>query len=249
MTTTIRPDGRTADQKRTILFTPEFTRYAEGSVLIEMGHTRVLCNASVENRVPAYLRDAAQGWVTAEYALLPRSTHTRTQREVSKGHPSGRTYEIQRLIARALRAVCDLRRLGERTITVDCDVLQADGGTRTAAITGGFVALALAIKKLQDRGDVGAGVLRDHLAAISVGVLDNTPILDLCYEEDSRAETDMNLVVTGAGQFVELQGTAEAAPFTADHLQEMLRLGQKGAAELVQAQKDLLASRGIVVGG
>ncbi len=236
-----RHDGRQPDQKRpTIITVTGVNRHAEGSCIIETGDTRVLCTASVENKVPPHLRDKAQGWVTAEYGMLPRATHTRGNREAAKGKQSGRTQEIQRLIGRSLRAVCDLRRLGERTITIDCDVLQADGGTRTASITGGWVALALAVRRLEAEGLVGQGVLRDHVAAISTGIVGGIALLDLNYEEDSEAEVDMNLVMTGSGCFVELQGTAESKPFTEEQLQSMLEVGKRGIADLVVEQKRIL---------
>ena len=233
----MRHDGRAPDEKRRFTITPGAAPYAEGSALVELGDTRVLCCATVEPKVPGWLRDKAQGWVTAEYAMLPRSSKQRIPREVIKGHPSGRTQEIQRLIGRSLRAVVDMRRLGERMIVIDCDVLQADGGTRTASVTGGFVALALAIKGLKEAGKVGAGVLTDHIAATSVGIVAGRPVLDLDYPEDSDADTDMNLVMTGAGRFVEIQGTAERHPFGDDLLASMIALGRKGIAELVEAQK------------
>lgn len=236
----MRPDGRAADEKRPLKMTPGFTKYAEGSVLIELGDTRVLCTASVEEKVPPHLRDAAQGWVTAEYSMLPRATHERSPREAQKGKIGGRTHEIQRLIGRSLRAVTDLRRLGERTITVDCDVLQADGGTRTASITGGFVALVLAVRKLQADGTAGSGIITDYIAATSVGIVRGETMLDLNYAEDSAAEVDMNIVMTGAGQFVELQGTAERGAFADDQLAAMIALGRKGIGELITAQMELL---------
>jgi ribonuclease PH len=220
--------------------TPGYTKYAEGSVLIELGDTRVLCTASVEEKVPPHLRDAAQGWVTAEYSMLPRATHERSQREAQKGKIGGRTHEIQRLIGRSLRAVTDLRRLGERTITVDCDVLQADGGTRTASITGGFVALVLAVRKLQADGKAGSGIITDYIAATSVGLVHGETVLDLNYTEDSAAEVDMNLVMTGSGLFVEVQGTAERGAFADEQLAAMIALGRKGIGELVAAQAELL---------
>lgn len=236
----MRIDGRAPDEKRKVTITTGYAKYAEGSALIEVGETRVLCTATVENKVPPHLRDMAQGWVTAEYAMLPRSSKQRITREVTKGHPGGRTYEIQRLIGRSLRCVTDMRRLGERTITIDCDVIQADGGTRTAAITGGFVALALAVKKMRADGLVGAGVLLDHVAATSVGMVEGRPVLDLNYAEDSQAEVDMNLIITGKGRFVELQGTAERDPFDDAALAEMLRLGRKGVDELITLQRELV---------
>ena len=236
----MRIDGRAPDEKRPVIITPGYAKYAEGSALVEVGETRVLCTATVENKVPPFLRDMAQGWVTAEYAMLPRSSKQRITREVTKGHPGGRTYEIQRLIGRSLRCVTDMRRLGERTITVDCDVIQADGGTRTAAITGGFVALALAIKKMRSDALIGAGVLTDFLAATSVGMVEGRPVLDLNYAEDSQAEVDMNLIMTGSGKFVELQGTAERQPFDDEALMEMLRLGRLGAQQLIEMQRELI---------
>jgi len=236
----MRVDGRAPDEKRPLKLTPGYAKYAEGSVLVELGDTWVLCTATVDNRVPPHLRDMAQGWVTAEYAMLPRSSKQRISREVNKGHASGRTYEIQRLIGRCLRTVTDMRKLGERTITIDCDVIQADGGTRTAAITGGFIALAMAVRALRADGKIGAGVLTDFVAATSVGVVEGRPVLDLNYVEDSTAETDMNLIMTGAGKFVEIQGTAEKDPFDDGALGEMIRLGRKGIMELVAAQKTVL---------
>ncbi len=236
----MRVDGRAPDEKRPLKLTPNFARYAEGSVLIELGETVVLCTATVENRVPPHLRDMAQGWVTAEYSMLPRSSKQRIQRESSKGKVGGRTHEIQRLIGRSLRTVTDMRRLGERTIMIDCDVIQADGGTRTAAITGGFIALAMAIQHLKSQSLVGSGILSDYLAATSMGVVEGRPVLDLNYIEDSTAETDMNLVMTGAGNFVEIQGTAERAAFGDDELAQMIALGRKGILELVAAQKEII---------
>ena len=236
----MRIDGRAPDEKRPVIITPGYAKYAEGSALVEVGETRVLCTATVENKVPPFLRDMAQGWVTAEYAMLPRSSKQRITREVTKGHPGGRTYEIQRLIGRSLRCVTDMRRLGERTITVDCDVIQADGGTRTAAITGGFVALALAVKKMRSDALIGAGVLTDFLAATSVGMVEGRPVLDLNYAEDSQADVDMNLIMTGSGKFVELQGTAERQPFDDEALMEMLRLGRLGAQQLIEMQRELI---------
>ena len=236
----MRADGRTPDQKRPLRITAGAAPYAEGSALIELGDTRVLCAASVDGKVPGWLREKAQGWVTAEYSMLPRATKQRTSREVQKGHPSGRTQEIQRLVGRSLRAVCDLRRLGERMVVVDCDVLQADGGTRTAAVTGGFVALALAVARLRADGKVGANVLTDFVAATSVGVVAGSPSLDLDYAEDSSAEVDMNVVMTGGGLFVEVQGTAEGKPFGDEALASLLALGRKGVAELVAAQREAL---------
>ncbi len=236
----MRIDGRGPEDKRPVKITPGYAKNAEGSALIEVGDTVVLCTATVDNRVPPHLRDMAQGWVTAEYAMLPRSSRQRITREVTKGHPGGRTYEIQRLIGRSLRCVTDMRRLGERTITVDCDVIQADGGTRTAAITGGFLAMAFAVRGLRKGGHVGDGVLRDFVAATSVGIVEGRPVLDLNYAEDSQAEVDMNLIITGSGKFVEVQGTAEKEPFDGTLLEEMLRLGRRGVDELIALQKEIL---------
>jgi ribonuclease PH len=222
---------------RRVTVTPDYLMTAEGSVLIEFGHTRVLCAASVEESVPAFKKNSGEGWVTAEYSMLPRSTVTRTPREVSKGRASGRTLEIQRLIGRSLRAIVDLRKLGERSVIVDCDVLQADGGTRTASITGAMIALGMAVQRLREAGMAPAGVITDNVAAISVGIVDGVPMLDLCYTEDSRADVDMNVVLTGAGRYVELQSTAEQAAFDDDQLQAMLRLARKGIGELSALQK------------
>lgn len=239
--TFIRVDGRAADEKRPLNLIPGYAKYADGSVLVELGDTRVLCTATIEDgKVPPHLRDQAQGWVTAEYAMLPRSSKQRIQREVTKGQIGGRTYEIQRLIGRSLRAITDLRRLGERTIIIDCDVIQADGGTRTAAITGGFIALAQAVRLLREQGKVGTGVLMDFVAATSVGIVEGHPVLDLSYVEDVQADVDMNVVATASNKFVEIQGTAERQCFDEQQLAEMLRLARKGIAELVVAQKQVL---------
>ncbi len=235
-----RPSGRAADEMRPVQLEPGYTKYAEGSVLISVGDTRVLCTASVDARVPPFLQGQGQGWITAEYGMLPRSTGTRMRREASAGKQGGRTVEIQRLIGRALRAGVDLNALGERTITVDCDVLQADGGTRTAAITGGFVALALAIQGMLKEGALEVDPIRHYVAATSVGILESHPILDLEYCEDSIAETDMNLVMTDDNRFIEVQGTAEGAPFSRDELDAMLALGAQGIAELITLQRAVL---------
>ena len=234
-----RVDGRTADMLRPVNMTRNYLKFAEGSVMIEVGDTRVLCSASVEEKVPPFLKGSGSGWVTAEYSLLPRSTGTRNQREAAKGKLTGRTHEIQRLIGRSLRSVVDLPALGERTIWIDCDVIQADGGTRTASITGAFVALVDALNKI---GFDGADTfpVRDFLAAVSVGVLPDGPALDLCYVEDSSAIVDMNLVMTGAGNFVEVQGTGEKAPFNKQELAELLRLGESGIERLMQLQREAL---------
>jgi ribonuclease PH len=235
-----RPSGRRPDELRTVRLTRGFTRHAEGSVLVEFGDTRVLCTASVEERVPPFLRDTGKGWVTAEYGMLPRATNTRTDREAARGKQSGRTQEIQRLIGRSLRAVIDLASLGQRTIQVDCDVLQADGGTRTAAITGGFVALHDALTFLKNKNLLTSWPLKDFVAAVSVGIYQGAPLLDLDYAEDSACDTDMNVVMTGAGRFVEMQGTAEGAPFSRAEADALLALAQNGIAELIAHQRRAL---------
>ncbi len=237
-----RLDGRTADALRPVTITRHFTRYAEGSVLIEFGHTRVLCTASIEDRVPGFLKGKGRGWLTAEYGMLPRATHTRSDREAARGKQSGRTQEIQRLIGRSLRSVFDLDALGERTLTLDCDVLQADGGTRTASITGAFVAAHDAVSTLIASGALTASPARDFVAAISVGIKDGVPLLDLDYGEDSTCDTDMNVVMTGAGGMVEVQGTAEGAPFTRDELDRLVDLAGQGIATLIAAQRRALAA-------
>ncbi|MEE7548798.1 ribonuclease PH [Xanthomonas sp. Kuri4-1] len=236
-----RPSGRTADQLRPVRIQRAFTRHAEGSVLVSFGDTRVLCTASIENRVPAFLRGKGEGWVTAEYGMLPRATHTRSDREAARGKQGGRTLEIQRLIGRALRACVDRRALGERTITLDCDVLQADGGTRTAAITGAYVALADAVELLRKRGDVKKHPLVGAVAAVSVGVYRGVPVLDLDYAEDSDCDTDMNVVMNDGGGFIELQGTAEGHAFRRDELDALLGLAETGMADLFAAQRAALA--------
>ena len=233
-----RIDNRTFDQLRNTRITPNFAPYAEGSALIEVGKTKVICTATVEERVPPFLRNKGTGWVTAEYAMLPRATQTRTNREIQR--PSGRTQEIQRLIGRSLRAVVDTKLLGERQILLDCDVMQADGGTRTASITGAYGALALACKRLVAVGTLKKSPLIGEVAAVSVGILQNTAVLDLCYEEDSNAEVDMNIVCTGAGRFIEIQGTAEREPFTREQMTEMLALAEKGVNELFALQRNAL---------
>jgi ribonuclease PH len=236
-----RTDGRLADQLRPVRITPGFLPYAEGSALIEMGDTRVICAASVEDRVPPFLRNRGQGWVTAEYSMLPRSTLQRTSRETGRGGPSGRTHEIQRLIGRSLRAVVNTTLLSERTITLDCDVLQADGGTRTASITGAYVACALACRRLVQTNRIGVNPMTGEVAAVSVGIVGGMPLLDLKYDEDSRAEVDMNVVCTGDGRFIEVQGTAEGAPFTREEMDQLLELARRGISQLVQAQRAALA--------
>jgi ribonuclease PH len=233
----MRPSLRLPDQLRNVCITRQYTCHAEGSVLVEFGNTKVLCTASVEENVPPFLRGKGEGWVTAEYGMLPRSTHTRMAREAAKGKQSGRTQEIQRLIGRSLRAVVDMKALGERQITIDCDVLQADGGTRTASITGACVALHDALSGLVAAGKLPASPLRDWVAAVSVGIFEGTPVLDLDYPEDSACDTDMNVVMTGAGGFVEVQGTAEGAPFTRKELDALLQLAEQGIARLVALQK------------
>jgi ribonuclease PH len=239
---TQRPSQRQADQLRELRITRNFTRHAEGSVLIEMGDTRVLCTASVEENVPPFLRGKGQGWVTAEYGMLPRSTHTRTAREAAKGKQTGRTQEIQRLIGRSLRAVTDLKALGERQVTLDCDVLQADGGTRCASITGAWVALYEACEKLVQAGKLASNPVTDHVAAISVGIVNGAPVLDLDYPEDSACDTDMNVVMTGRGGIVEVQGTAEGEPFTREQMNALMDLATAGVRRLVAAQESTLAS-------
>lgn len=238
----MRANGRVAGELRPLRITRHYTKHAEGSVLVEFGDTKVLCTASVEEQLPGFLRGRNQGWVTAEYGMLPRSTHTRTQREAAKGKQTGRTQEIQRLIGRSLRSVVDLKALGERQITVDCDVLQADGGTRCAAITGACVAVHDAVAGLLRGGKLVASPLRDMVAAVSVGICEGAAVLDLDYAEDSACETDMNVVMTGAGGFVEVQGTAEGAPFSRAELDGLLELAQAGIARIVQAQTAALAA-------
>jgi ribonuclease PH len=239
----IRSDGRRPDQLRPVVITPEFIVHPEGSVLIECGATRIVCSASLEDRVPPFIRGTGSGWVTSEYGMLPRSTSTRMIRESSKGRPSGRTQEIQRIIGRALRSVIDLKALGERTFWLDCDVIQADGGTRTASVTGAFVALALAVQKLLDKGTLTASPLLDFVAAVSVGVVKGEVYLDLAYEEDSTAEVDMNVVMSGGGSFVEIQGTAEAEPFDRTQLNRMLDLAAVGISSLIDRQKEVIGAR------
>jgi len=241
-----RTDNRAIDQLRPVKITPGFLANAEGSALIEMGHTRVICAASVEEKLPPHLRNQrAEGWVTAEYGMLPRATHTRSSREIGRGGPSGRTHEIQRLIGRSLRAIANRKVLGERTITLDCDVLQADGGTRTAAITGAYVAFAIACRRLLAEKKIVKSPIISEVAAISVGIVDGTPLLDLKYDEDSRAEVDMNIVCTGDARFIEVQGTAEGAPFSREQMDTLLELGKKGIAELVLLQRAAINSAGI----
>jgi len=236
----MRPSGRAPDALRSVVLEPDFAKYAEGSCLARFGDTHVLCTATVEEKVPPFLRNSGTGWVTAEYGMLPRSTHTRTDREAARGKQSGRTQEIQRLIGRSLRTVTDLAALGERQVRIDCDVIQADGGTRTAAITGSFIALHRALSGLVKDGKLAKLPLSDHVAAISCGIFQGTPVLDLDYAEDSTAEADANFVLTGGGKIIEVQGTAERAPFSDDELLALLKLARKGVNELIARQKKAL---------
>ena len=235
-----RSDGRAAAEARPARLTPGFLMHAEGSVLIEVGRTRVICTASIEERVPPFLRNSGKGWVTAEYGMLPRATTTRTQREATAGKVGGRTQEIQRLIGRSLRSVTRLPELGERTVWVDCDVIQADGGTRTASITGGFVAMVLALQRLRENGLLKSIPIQDHVAATSVGVVNGVPMLDLAYDEDSKADVDMNVVKTGDGRFIEVQGTAEGPPFERRALDDLMELADAGIRQLVTLQKTVI---------
>jgi len=237
-----RSDQRAADQLRPVNIVPDFIHTAEGSVLIEVGNTRVICTASIEETVPQFLRNTGKGWISSEYSMLPRSTLTRTPREVTRGRQSGRTHEIQRLIGRSLRAVTDLARLGERTIWIDCDVIQADGGTRTASITGAFVALGLAVQKLVNAGTLSLSPIKDFVAAVSVGIVDGEILLDLCYEEDSRADVDMNFVMTADCKLVEVQATAEHEVFDEAQLGKMIGFASKGVQELIARQREILKS-------
>jgi ribonuclease PH len=237
----MRPSGRAPDEMRTLGFEPHFTKHAEGSVLVSFGHTKVICTASVEERVPPFLRGKGEGWVTAEYSMLPRATHTRGSREAAKGKQSGRTQEIQRLIGRSLRAVVDFKKLGERQITLDCDVIQADGGTRCASITGACVALHDAIGTLLTAGKLTTSPLQDFVAAVSVGIVNGVPVLDLDYPEDSACDTDMNVVMTGKGGIVEIQGTAEGTPFSRTELDALIEMAANGIAGIVAVQKAALA--------
>ena len=238
----MRPDGRLDEQLRPTRITPNYLIHAEGSVLVESGKTKVICTASVEDRVPPFRRNSGKGWVTAEYGMLPRATTTRTQREASSGRVGGRTQEIQRLIGRSLRAVTRMEELGERTITLDCDVIQADGGTRTASITGAFVALVFAIQKMRDQEMIRTMPVQDYVAATSVGIVEGMPMLDLAYIEDSKADVDMNIVKTGAGLYIELQGTAEAMPFGREALNRLLDLGDTGIRQLIALQRGLVGT-------
>ena len=238
----MRPSGREAGDIRPVRFTPDFTRHAEGSVLTEFGETRVLCTATIEDRVPVWMRGKGSGWVTGEYGMLPRATHTRSAREAARGKQSGRTMEISRLIGRSLRAVTDLDALGERTITLDCDVLQADGGTRTASISGAYLALAIAVERLLKSRKFKRNPLHGQVAAVSVGIFQGLPVLDLDYAEDSEAETDMNVVMNDAGDYIEVQGTAEGHAFSQDEMNAMLALARKGITELLDSQQEALES-------
>jgi ribonuclease PH len=239
---TTRLDGRSADAVRPLTITPGATMHAEGSVQIDVGRTRLICTASVEERVPPFLRNTGRGWVTAEYGMLPRATTTRMTREASAGKVGGRTQEIQRLIGRSLRTVVAMPELGERTVWIDCDVIQADGGTRTAAITGGFVALVLALERLRDQGKIARVPVTHYVAATSVGIVDGTPMIDLAYEEDSRAEVDMNVVKTSDGRYIELQGTAETQPFARDALDQLLALADAGIQRLIDQQREVVGA-------
>ncbi len=241
MITKPRTDGRKPNQLRTLKITPSYIKTADGSVLIEMGDTKVICTAKLEERVPPFLRNSGKGWITAEYGMLPGSSQQRIGRESSRGKVGGRTHEIQRLIGRSLRAVADLKSLGERTIWIDCDVIQADGGTRTASITGAYVAVAEAARGWLDRGIINADPIKDAVAAVSIGIVEGKILLDLCYVEDSKADVDMNFVMTGSGKFIEVQGTAESAPFTRKQMERMAEIAQDGIKELVKAQKKIIA--------
>lgn len=245
----MRENGRQANELRPVKITRNYIKHAEGSVLIEVGDTKVICTATIEDKVPPFLKGSSQGWITAEYAMLPRATQVRTIRESARGRISGRTHEIQRLIGRSLRAVVDLTRLGERTVHIDCDVIQADGGTRTASITGSFIALKDALEKLKTGLGWEKIPVEDWVAATSVGKIDGRLILDLCYQEDSRAEVDMNVVMTGSGRFVEIQGTAEAEPFSREEMDEMLSLAEHGIEKLIEIQKQVLGISGPDAGG
>lgn len=246
---TMRTDGRQTNELRPVTITAGVNKYAEGSVLIEVGETKVICTASVEERVPPFMKNQGKGWITAEYSMLPRATHSRNHRESAKGKLTGRTMEIQRLIGRALRSVVDLQALGERTITLDCDVIQADGGTRTTSITGAFLALCLAVNKLSTNITFAKYPITDYLASVSVGVIQDQSMLDLAYDEDSKAKVDMNVVMTGSGQFVELQGTGEDAPFSRKELSELLELAEGGIAELIAKQREVLGEAAGLIGG
>lgn len=243
-----RVDGRSHDELRRVKITRDFIKHPEGSVLIEFGDTKVICTATIEDRVPPFLKGTGEGWITSEYGMLPGSTQTRKARDSSRGKVDGRTMEIQRLVGRALRSIVDLKAIGEKTIWIDCDVIQADGGTRTASITGAFVALVDAVNKLEGIDEMPVYPIKNYIAAISVGIIEEGAILDLCYEEDSRAKVDMNIVMTDMAQFVEIQGTGEENPFTKDEMQQLLALGEKGVMELIQIQKDCLGNGAAKIG-
>ena len=238
----MRSDGRKPSQLRPLKITPSYIKTADGSVLIEMGDTRVICTAKLEERVPPFLRNRGKGWITAEYGMLPGSSQQRIGRESSRGKVGGRTHEIQRLIGRSLRSVADLKSLGERSVWIDCDVIQADGGTRTASITGAYIALMEAVRVWRERGILSVDPVRDAVAAVSIGIVDGKILLDLCYEEDSKADVDMNFVMTGSGKFIEVQGTAESAPFTKKQMERMAEIAHQGIKELLQAQKKVIAA-------
>lgn len=238
----MRPDGRKLMQLRPLLITPSYLKTADGSVFIEMGDTKVICTAKLEERVPPFLRNSGKGWITAEYGMLPGSSQQRIGRESSRGRVGGRTHEIQRLIGRSLRAVVDLSRLGERTVWIDCDVIQADGGTRTASITGAYVALMEATRNWRERGVVNVDLIRDSVAAVSIGIVEGRILLDLCYEEDSKADVDMNFVMTGSGKFIEVQGTAENSPFTQKQMERMTDIARQGIKEILKVQKKVIAA-------
>jgi len=238
----MRSDGRKPNQLRPLTITPSYIKTADGSVLIEMGDTRVICTAKLEERVPPFLRNSGKGWITAEYGMLPGSSQQRIGRESSRGKVGGRTHEIQRLIGRSLRSVADLKSLGERSVWIDCDVIQADGGTRTASITGAYIALMEAVRVWRERGILSADPVKDAVAAVSIGIVDGKILLDLCYEEDSKADVDMNFVMTGSGKFIEVQGTAESAPFTKKQMERMAEIAHQGIKELLQAQKKVIAA-------
>jgi len=244
----MRIDGRKLDQARPIRITRSYTKYAEGSVLIETGETKVICTASIEDKVPVFLKGKGEGWITCEYNMIPRATHTRKPRDISRGKLDGRTMEIQRLIGRALRSVVDLKAIGERTIWIDCDVIQADGGTRTSSITGAFVALVDAVNKIHKQTPFAVYPIREFVSAVSVGIVNGEKMVDLCYEEDSKAKVDMNIIMTDAGEFVEIQGTGEESPFSRNELNELLALGEKGIKQVIQAQKDTLKMDSLWIG-
>jgi len=244
----MRYDGRKVDQMRHMKLTRNYTKYAEGSVLIEVGDTKVICTASIEDKVPPFLKGTGEGWITCEYNMIPRATQTRKARDSSKGKIDGRTMEIQRLIGRALRSVVDLKAIGEKTIWIDCDVIQADGGTRTSSITGAFVALVDAVNKMHRQTPFEVYPIRDFVSAVSVGIVNNIKVLDLCYIEDSNAKVDMNLVMTDAGEYIEIQGTGEESPFSKKDLDELLILGEKGIKQVIQAQKDCLKTDSLWIG-